>query len=329
MTHGGQGVGLLVVLALLVGCDMPRRSGVEGRPTPSLGSRLGGEAALRGVVVWRKMGRPREAVRVPGGPFTRGSDEEALGRAASLCKKTYARPRQCKASWFERESPQKQIVLNTFYIDRFEVTNAQFGACVEAGACTAPRYSDCDVLDPKTGQRSAGGPVSGALKAAEHPVVCVDWSQARAFCAFVGGRLPTEAEWEKAARGPDDARALPWGDVWDPSRLNWGETGGPGSSDGHAQTAPVGSYPEGVSPYGVHDMAGNVWEWTLDWFDEGFYARAAEKNPLNETATRYKVLRGGAWSFAGNGARVAYRHFGAPEGVDDGVGFRCVRYPKR
>ncbi len=312
--------------ATLSCCDMPRRSGVEGRPSPALGHQLGERAALAGADIWRKASRPEGLVRVPGGPFQRGSDEAALEAAMDLCKLTYARPRACQEAWFEHEAPRRTLTLNTFFIDRHEVTQSEYAQCVEAGACAPPAWERCDVLDLSTGQRRTG-PREG-LQAPNLPVVCVDWGQARAFCAWAGGRLPTEAEWEKAARGPEGARELPWGEAWDPAALNWGETGGLGAYDGHEGIAPVGAYPRGASPYGALDMGGNVWEWVADWYDPDFYKDAPELNPVNLKPSRHKGLRGGAWSFAGSGARVAFRHLAAPDRVEDGVGFRCVRIPK-
>ena len=316
------------LVALCLACEMPQRVGVQGHPSPSLASSMGAEAAGSALGVWKTHGRPRGAAYVPGGVFTQGSSEEDVEGAVRFCKKTYARPRKCKREWFEREAPARQVVVNTFYIDRVEVTNDQYSKCVADGGCSAPQWSACNLLDLETGLRRKGGAVAGVLKRPRHPVVCVDWAQAQAFCKWGGGRLPTEAEWEKAARGSGDTRSMPWGDQWRPGRLNWGETGGLGSTDGHSLTSPVGSFPQGASPFGVHDMAGNAWEWTLDWFDGRFYKRASEENPLNTKPSGYKVLRGGSWSFAGNGARVTYRHFQVPAFVDDSVGFRCVRYPK-
>lgn len=269
--------------------------------------------------------RPAGTVKVEGGPFSRGSDEEALEAAYQLCKQTYSKPRQCKKRWFEVESPRRTVTVNTFYIDRYEVTNAAYARCVEEKACSAARYDLCAFNDPDAGQERVGGEMPAALVAPHHPVVCVNWGQARAFCRWAGGRLPTEAEWEKAARGSQGAPSFPWGEDWDPRRLNWGEVAGLGFQDNHKLTAPVGAYPAGSSPYGVHDMAGNVWEWTHDWYAHDFYARAAEVNPVNIQKGRHKVVRGGAWDFAGNGGRVSFRHSASPTHVDAAIGFRCVR----
>ncbi len=290
--------------------ETPTQDGAKPTPKP----------APKPVVV------PFGLVKVPGGPFTRGSDEAARERARRLCRQTYARPRRCKEAWFDAEAPARKITVNTFHIDQYEVTNQAYLKCVLAKKCQAPQYSKCNVFDAKGGKRVDGGEVSKALRAPGAPVVCVSWEQADAFCRWSGGRLPTEAEWEKAARGDQDTRDFPWGDDWEPRKLNWGEAQGMGVVDGYASVSPVGAFESGVSPYEVHDMAGNVWEWVADWYSADYYESSPEVNPVNTKAAAHKVLRGGAWSFAGNGARVSFRHSASPQLVQDAVGFRCVRY---
>ena len=197
------------------------------------------------------------------------------------------------------EKPQHVVYLDAFWIMKTEVTNAQYAQCVAAGACAEPgntRWQDHEYID--------------------HPVVNVGWSQAQTYCVWAGGRLPTEAEWEKAARGAD-GRRYPWGDaVPDVQRANYGNPNG--------GTTPVGSYPAGASPYGALDMAGNVWEWVADWYDAGYYARSPAVNPLGPDTGIGRVLRGGSWDYAAGGLRCSSRRYG-PALRYSNIGFRCAR----
>lgn len=264
-------------------------------------------------------------VEIPAGKFTRGSDSAALDRGLQLCRDTYSNGPQCTREWFVREGPARQLELSAYAIDKHEVTNAQYARCVAAGVCGPVDWGGCKLWQQSTGNWSTGGQPHPDLPKANHPVVCVTHQEAETYCSWAGKRLPTEAEWERAARGDGDDRDFPWGSAWDPAALNWGELGGFGSVDGFVTTAPVGSHPKNESPFGVRDMSGNAWEWTADYFDDGFYAGAPMRDPHNDRRSASRVMRGGSWSFAGNGARVAYRYFGAPDIRDDAVGFRCAR----
>jgi formylglycine-generating enzyme required for sulfatase activity len=217
------------------------------------------------------------------------------------------------------EKPQHTVYLDAFWIDRTEVTNAQFRQCVEAGACQAP--ATCDWGEPSYGGQGQ----------ADRPVVCVNWNQAQAYCQWAGARLPTEAEWEKAARGTDGQR-FPWGDdlELDGTRLNFCDrncenTGNDaGVNDGYARTAPVGTYPAGASPYGALDMAGNVWEWVADSYGGDYYAGSPQRNPQGPGSGSDKVLRGGAWDRNWSNVRAANRNPYDPKFRGYNVGFRCV-----
>lgn len=211
----------------------------------------------------------------------------------------------------EDEIPQRLVYLDAFWVDQTEITNGEYQLCVEAGACSQQRYQ---------GRRFAGE---------DYPVVGVDWFQASDYCRWVGGRLPTEAEWEKAARGAD-GRTYPWGNAFDSSRLNfcdknciedWRDMH---ADDGYAYTAPVGSYPEGVSPYGLLDMSGNVWEWTADWYAPDTYKIASDKNPTGPASGQQRVVRGGSWHYTGRNLRTTQRHRDLPTFRYDKIGFRCV-----
>lgn len=178
--------------------------------------------------------------------------------------------------------------------------------------------------------RHPQGPSSSLTGLSQHPVVLVSWDDATAFCEWAGGRLPTEAEWEYAARGPQN-RVYPWGDSFDGRRLNYCDKNCPfdwadqAVDDGYEFTAPSGSYPNGASWVGALDMAGNVWEWVNDWY--GSYGLSLQTNPTGPASDEYRVLRGGAWSnYVVSNVRSAVRGSGArPDDRSSDLGFRCTQ----
>jgi formylglycine-generating enzyme required for sulfatase activity len=223
------------------------------------------------------------------------------------------------------ERPAHRVDLRAFYIDRFEVTVGQYAACVRARACQRPRK-----LDPRFSEP-------------DRPVVGVSWHDAKAYCAFAGKRLPTEAEWEKAARGAQ-GRIYPWGD--DPPHTRHG-------CFGWQENRPCrpGSRPDGDSQYGVSDMAGGVWEWVEDVYDAGYYPRSPVDNPTGGTCQESltffdklrrekrrgftggnpipteceRVLRGGAWNYPPRGLRSSNRVHHAPDFRIQVSGIRCAK----
>ena len=195
------------------------------------------------------------------------------------------------------EKPQHKVYLDAYYMYKTEVTVAQYRKF-----CTA------------TGRKMPGTPNWGWQDT--HPIVNVSWNDAKAYTDWAGATLPTEAQWEKAARG-GDSRIYPWGTTWDKAKCaNWGN-----SNNG---TKPVGCFPTGASPYGVMDMAGNVCEWCADWYGADDYKNAPLKNPTGPVTGNYRVLRGGSWYYSGGDARGAYRNGIYPLNFGDDFGFRCA-----
>ncbi len=236
-----------------------------------------------------------EMVLIPAGEFLMGSSEEDVKQF--LIEFIYRRP-----SRFENEQPQHVVYLDAFYIDKYEVTNAQYKRFLDETGRMPPLYLNDELYNQP-----------------DQAVMAVTWEDAAEYARWAGKRLPTEAEWEKAARGTD-GRIWPWGDEWDNTLLNANDVG---AVDGYVYTAPVGSYPEGVSPYGVHDMAGNVWEWTADWYDENYYEYSPEINPKGPESGEAHVARGGSWDMNLDFTRCASRF-----GINAGsllTGIRCAR----
>jgi formylglycine-generating enzyme required for sulfatase activity len=197
------------------------------------------------------------------------------------------------------ERPVHTVYLDAFWIDQTEVTNGMYKTCVQSGKCAKPSSIDYYGFT-------------------NYPAVNVNWNDAAAYCSWAGRRLPTEAEWEKAARGTD-GRTYPWGnEAPNDNLLNY---------DGHptGDIAKVGSYPNGASPYGAYEMAGNVWEWANDWYGKTYYQDSPSSNPLGPESGEYRVIRGGSLNDAGSSVRVTYRNWNIP--ADEyhlSIGFRCA-----
>jgi serine/threonine-protein kinase len=206
--------------------------------------------------------------------------------------------------------PLHHVTLAAFTIDRTEITVARYAACVAAGCCTPPTYD---------GSYSGREPYYGNEEFAEYPVIFVTWEQARRYCEGLGKRLPTEAQWEFAARGTD-WRPYPWG------------TDGPSRSLANydrprenGDTQPVGAHESGASPYGALDMAGNVWEWVNDWYDPAYYATSPEADPPGPETGVARVVRGGSFASSEDELFAFYRLSFLPAESLATVGFRCAR----
>jgi len=264
---------------------------------------------------WTRPADGMAMVYVPGGEFQMGSDDGEVDAALEMCQAYYVPP--CEREWFEVEQPAHTVELDGYWIDRTEVTNAQYQQCLEAGACSPPQRSGSDTRAAYFGDSAYD----------DYPVAHVTWSQASAYCQWAGGRLPTEAEWEYAARGPQ-GRLYPWGEEYDGTRLNscdvncgyeWAEEA---FDDGYGDTAPVGSYPSGASWCGALDLAGNVWEWTGDRF--GGYSDKPQVNPTGAASGAEYAVRGDAADGTRSVSRCAARHGMAADRTYEYTGFRCV-----
>jgi len=201
------------------------------------------------------------------------------------------------------ELPYHTVYLEAFYMDRTEVTNAQYRECVAAEACRPAREYKGFAKD-------------------DQPVVGVSWDDAEAYCQWARKRLPAEAEWEKAARG-SDGRVFPWGNQTCGCECAVQENKA-GLGCGRDATWPVGSAQTGASPYGLLDMAGNVWEWTADWYDEKYYRESPLSNPRGPQSGQAKVRRGGSFANVKNYLRTSDRNYASPETVSNSTGFRCA-----
>ena len=229
-------------------------------------------------------------VYIPPGEFIMGSEEvdtEALGTEFGLRTGRY----------YDDEKPMSKVFLDGYYMDKYEVTNARYEEFITVTAAPAPPYW--------TQRAYPEGKAS-------HPVTNVTWYSAGIYCAWAGKRLPTEAEWEKAARGPGGNK-YPWGNEYDEKKANLFK----------GETVPVGSFETDKSYYGVYDMGGNVMEWTNDWYDNNYYPFMPKQNPKGPETGKYRSVRGSA--FIGGGNLTDFRNFSDPDLRSTTLGFRCAK----
>ena len=253
-----------------------------------------------------------EMVLIPSGPYLMGSPS---AQTAALIGKDA----RLSADFFEAEHPQHGVSLSAFYIDRYPVSNAQYAAFLAATGYPTPKYwRDAP-------QMGAEAPFPVGAKHGTHPVVGVSYADALAYCKWAEKRLPTEAEWEKAARGGLVSQNYPWGNE---SSRNHANTVGIWGKDKWHWTSPIVSFPP--NGYGLYDMAGNVFEWCADWYAPDYYQHSQYENPQGPETGQTRVLRGGSWSnnlFGIYQMRCAYRFHARPETRNLTIGFRCAATP--
>jgi len=262
----------------------------------------------RGVVLERP-----DVVWLPGAWVVVGASDAALAYAEELCRRGVPvdDARQlCSRERFADEGPPRRVHVPAFGIDRTEVTVGDWDRCLRAGRCPPARMPPADPRVTHPG----------------HPVGGVRWREAQSYCYFVGGRLPSEAEWERAARGGDEERRFPWGRFYDPRRSNHGGLGG-AEADGYRHAAPAGAFPDGASPHGLLDMAGNAWEWTRDRYDPDRRHVGPAVDPRGPPSGGLRAVRGGSWRSDPAALRVTARQPVPEDEAAVDLGFRCAYDP--
>ena len=306
---------------------------VESSPTPTLAAPT---AVPTEVPAVNQVPEVLQSIRsltvsIPGGTFTMGTSPSEVVQAVEEC--TTRDAGTCLPSYGEDSYPPYPVTLNPFLMETTEVTFSQYVTFLNVKGpsshlngcdgfpCIETRNENADAVVTFD---SANYSIVDTL--AEHPVYGITWYGAREYCETIGRRLPTEAEWERAARG-DDGRIYPWGNLWDNA---YAKTNRP--ADAPPGSFTVGSYPAGASPYGMFDMAGNVAEWVSDWYGEQYYAQQAAQgtavNPTGPVSGLQKVLRGGSWNTVPFFTRTVHRQSWDPADSQRWIGFRCAADPE-
>lgn len=304
-------IGLLVCAFGLWGVSALVGTLTAAEPTPTKKPQLVYNPHPAEDDLFDAQGVPMRAI--PAGTFQMGGDPQA---ALAECQKYSS---NCDISNYQNEAPIHTVTLKAFELDKYEVTNALYQACVEVEACTPPH-------ETKSSTRAS---YYGDSAFDNYPVIYVDWNQSKAYCEWRGARLPTEAEWEYAARGGLEGKIYLWGDTFEDGQANFCDTNCTYDwksitiNDGYADTSLVGNYAS--NGYGLHDLAGNVWEWTADWYGETYYSNSPASNPSGPASGQYRVLRGGSWLITPDVLRVSLRVRNTPDDRYYGYGFRCAR----
>ncbi len=253
-------------------------------------------------------------VKIPSGTFKMGSTFQEINGFLDECRKV---DKACRRWWFDDEYPDRLVYLDSYWIDIFEVTNEKY---LEFVKLTGHRPAlDASCKTEKCREGNLWDDASFPERVRNQPVTQVSWFDAEAYCKGRGKRLPTEAEWEKAARGPSGSK-FPWGNASPKGRATylrkWHDV---------FTLTDVGSYSQGASIYGVYDLAGNVWEWAADWYGRHYYNRSTKRNPKGPGEGEFKVVRGGSWVNYPNTLRSAARRWSRPEVLFNDTGFRCAK----
>jgi formylglycine-generating enzyme required for sulfatase activity len=289
---------IITLLFLILAACAPKSNIPTFTSTPGIGS------------TWTRPVDNMVMVYVPTGNFSMGDTSQ---QALTECQQPYNGD-TCQASMFTNEQPVHTLYLDAYLFDKTDVTGAMYEKCVNAGICKKP--DSASYGDPKRDN---------------HPVDWANWYDAQKYCQWVGARLPTEAEWEKAARGTD-GRTFPWGNNPPTCKLANTNLAQDNGKNCVGDTSPVDAFSAGASPYGALDMVGNVMNWVSDWYSAIYYATSPSSNPTGPTSGTFRVVRGS--EFGGNlvGYRVTVRSSNNPDefsslanGMSFTIGFRCAR----
>ncbi len=253
-------------------------------------------------------------VKIAEGTFKRGSTFEQTKEYLQWCREY---DKGCELWWFNDEFPAKLVFLDSYWIDMFEVTNQDYLEFVKATGHRPALDDSCETDKCRDGNLWEGASFPESIR--RQPVTQVSWFDANAYCRWRGKRLPSEAEWEKAARGPSGS-VYPWGLASPEGRATYQR-----KWRGVFTMTDVGSYPNGASIYGVFDLAGNVWEWVDDWYHMKYYSLGTKKNPKGPANGEFKVVRGGSWVNYPDSLRSALRRWSRPEVRFNDTGFRCAK----